>query len=549
MHIVVYLIHEFIKREKKSIFIIFVLSLIISLLEVNVISFITAEIINALQTKIIKSVYKYFVFLVIVSMCYVGLGYIYNKMQYLLINKMKLMIKHDLVKIILKVYNARSMESSPIHFNSPINRISENCHIFINSIIAYAFPSIALLIVIAGYFLVKNVNFGLLFITTIIIISLYLNYKFKYLAIKNKEYEHAIMEHENSQIEILGNVDKIVHTGQTSVELNKFLDKTKSTIRSANKINNETNMIGINANLILHTCIFITAFYLIRMQITNNINITTFITFFTIILIFKERFMWSIQDLPYFLEFIGRSNNVADTMESIPEQYIKSMGMKYVDYDLPFQKVVFRNVGFKYVSSKTNILENYNTELEFKNNIIGIVGPSGKGKSTIAKLMIKSFEYTGDILFDNVDLRTIDSDYIHKNVVYVSQTSILFNRNVSDNLLYGCNDIEKCKMQLQYIEPFPKLKKMITDMLAHNKMVGHLGEKVSGGQRQIINIINGMIGDAKIVILDEPTNALDPELKKELIQYIKSYKSRKNAIIIITHDKDVIPIMDKIITP
>jgi ABC-type bacteriocin/lantibiotic exporter with double-glycine peptidase domain len=86
-------------------------------------------------------------------------------------------------------------------------------------------------------------------------------------------------------------------------------------------------------------------------------------------------------------------------------------------------------------------------------------------------------------------------------------------------------------------------------MLANNKMVGHLGEKVSGGQRQIINIINGMIGDAKVVILDEPTNALDPELKKELILYIQSYKSRKNAIIIITHDKEVIPILDKIITP
>ena len=95
MNFVFYLKHNFIKREKKSIFIIFVLSLVISLLEVNVISFITAEIINALQTKIIKSVYKYFMFLVIVSACYVGLGYIYNKIQYLLIKKMKLMITHD----------------------------------------------------------------------------------------------------------------------------------------------------------------------------------------------------------------------------------------------------------------------------------------------------------------------------------------------------------------------------------------------------------------------------------------------------------------------
>jgi ABC-type bacteriocin/lantibiotic exporter with double-glycine peptidase domain len=82
----------------------------------------------------------------------------------------------------------------------------------------------------------------------------------------------------------------------------------------------------------------------------------------------------------------------------------------------------------------------------------------------------------------------------------------------------------------------------------HNKNAGLGGENLSGGQRQIINIISGLINPCKILILDEPTNALDGELKRELLQLIYDFKKYKQCIIIITHDKEVYPLFDETIT-
>ena len=78
----------------------------------------------------------------------------------------------------------------------------------------------------------------------------------------------------------------------------------------------------------------------------------------------------------------------------------------------------------------------------------------------------------------------------------------------------------------------------------YTKDSGLLGENLSGGQRQVVNMIGGFINPSKILILDEPTNALDPILKKEVIQMISDFKEFKQSIIIITHDKDVFSIFD-----
>jgi ABC-type bacteriocin/lantibiotic exporter with double-glycine peptidase domain len=79
----------------------------------------------------------------------------------------------------------------------------------------------------------------------------------------------------------------------------------------------------------------------------------------------------------------------------------------------------------------------------------------------------------------------------------------------------------------------------------YNKQSGSLGENLSGGQRQVINIIGGLVNPSKILILDEPTNALDIDLKREILELIKTFKKYKKSIIIITHDKDVYPLFDE----
>jgi ATP-binding cassette subfamily B protein len=227
-----------------------------------------------------------------------------------------------------------------------------------------------------------------------------------------------------------------------------------------------------------------------------------------------------------------------------PEDYNKD----YDNIDLKFNEIYFDNVSFKYNGTTEYIFENLNLKLNTKNNVIGIVGYSGKGKSTFTKMILKFHKCdAGKILIDGQDIDGIDSDYLRKNITYISQNSKLFDKKIIENILYGCNDLTICKSHLNEIQKYKKIQEMFKKIDIHNKHAGLAGEHLSGGQRQIINIISGLINPCKILILDEPTNALDGELKNEVLQLIYDFKKHKQCIIIITHDKEVFPLFDETI--
>jgi len=152
------------------------------------------------------------------------------------------------------------------------------------------------------------------------------------------------------------------------------------------------------------------------------------------------------------------------------------------------------------------------------------------------------YNYDGDIYIDNINIKDIDTNYIRSNIIYVNQDTKLFDKNIHENLFYGCTD-DSCLNKFDKVMQFPNIKKLF-DNLDFNKKVGFSGENLSGGQKQIINIVNGLVMPSKIVILDEPTNALDIELKKDVISMIKYFKKYKKCIIIISHDKDIFEIFD-----
>jgi ABC-type bacteriocin/lantibiotic exporter with double-glycine peptidase domain len=276
-----------------------------------------------------------------------------------------------------------------------------------------------------------------------------------------------------------------------------------------------------------------------------------FITFFTILLLYRDRLVGTFQNLPDYLEFIGRINFVMKKFDTLignynPEDYNK----KYDNIDLQFNEIYFDNVSFKYNGTTEYIFENLKLKLNTKNNVIGIIGYSGKGKSTFTKMILKFHQCdNGRILIDGNDIQNIDSDYLRKNITYISQNSKLFDKKIIENILYGCNDMNICRSHLNEIQKFPKIQEMFKKIDIHNKNAGLAGEHLSGGQRQIVNIISGLINPCKILILDEPTNALDGELKQEVLRLINSFKQKqyKKCIIIITHDRDVYPLFDETI--
>jgi len=548
MNIVYFLLNKFFQEERINTLLMVVTSFIINIFQTNGISYISATIIDSIQKKEHTKANEFFKYFIFVSIIFIFLYNFYKYFQNKLLTKLRQWMRNELVKMLLLVNNENFSEVNFTKLNSPINRISSVCFMVFNDIITYLLPNISFLIIISIYFLYNNIIFGLIFIIGNILLILYLLFNWTTMIEHNEEYEKYVTDNEAYLVEILNNIDKIIYRGQTEKEIDIYSDKTNNTINTAFKFYSNTNYHSIIMNIIVFIIIIICIWYLIKMIVDKKISFTIFIALFTILLLYRDRSLTMIQQIPDFIEFLGRSDSVIKHFKNMSEDYTNLTNKNYNSIQLNFNKITFENVSFKYKNGFSNVLNNFNKTITIEDKIIGIVGLSGNGKSTFAKLIIKMYKPDkGVIYIDDQNIENIDGNYIRNNITYVNQNSKLFDRKVIENILYGCYDLDICNKYLHIIMKYPKIKELYRNIDIHNKTAGLFGENLSGGQRQVVNLIGGLIMPSQIVILDEPTNALDIALKKEIIQLIKDFKKYKKSIIIITHDKEVFSIFDETI--
>jgi len=193
------------------------------------------------------------------------------------------------------------------------------------------------------------------------------------------------------------------------------------------------------------------------------------------------------------------------------------------------------------------IFNNLNLEINVEDKIIGIIGDSGFGKSTLMKILIKLYKYDGSILINDVDIKFIDTKILREKITYVNQSSKLFDKKIIKNITYGLKNNDSYKFYLSEIMKFDKINRLFANINLETTDAGFSGDNLSGGQRQVVNLINGLIQESDIIILDEPTNALNHELKIDVIKMIKYFKKYKKSIFIISHDKEIYSIFDDVI--
>jgi len=548
MNIVYFLLNKFFQEERLNTLLMVLTSFVINIFQTNGISYISATIIDSIQKKEHTKANEFFKYFIFVSIIFIFLYNFYKYFQNKLLTKLRQWMRHQLVKMLLLVNNENFSEMNFTKLNSPINRISSVCFMVFNDIITYLLPNVSFLIIIAIYFLYNNIIFGLIFIIGNIFLILYLFFNWNGMIEHNEEYEKYVTDNEAYLVEILNNIDKIIYRGQTDNEINIYSYKTNNTINTAFKFYSNTNYHSIIMNVIVFIIIITCIWYLIKMIIDKKISLTIFITFFTILLLYRDRSLTMIQQIPDFIEFLGRSDSVIKHFKNMSEDYTDLMNKNYTSTPLEFKKITFENVSFKYKNGFSNVLNNFNKTIVIDDKIIGIIGLSGNGKSTFAKLIIKMYKPNqGSIYIDDQNIENIDGNYIRNNITYVNQNSKLFDRKIIENILYGCYDLDICNKYLHIIMKYPKIKELYKNIDIHKKTAGLFGENLSGGQRQVVNLIGGLIMPSPVIILDEPTNALDIALKSEIIQLIKDFKKYKKSIIIITHDKDVFKIFDETI--
>lgn len=544
MKLVYELIKKFFEDKKVITFIIIILSLIISLLKINVISYVTANIIQSINSKDKNKSYTYLYYFIIISVLYTLLFSLYKFLKSKILLDLKHWFRKEMIENLLIINNKNFSEINFTKLNSPIIRLSNHIYYILSIILTVILPNITVLLIIFIFFVYKNVVIGSIFLIGNIIVILYILYYLNNIIDVSKKYELEITYSESYIVEILNNFDKIIFRGHKDREIDKFTNITNETFDAGFKSHKYINYHVTIINIIVFIMIFLIIFYMLYLFYNNNMSSIILITFLTILLLYKDTIINTINHSTDIVDFYGNIKIFSDIFSKVINNYniIEEGSIN----KLNFNNVRFENINFTY--NGINIFNNFNLNIN-TNKIIGITGISGVGKSTLMKLLINMYQYEGNIYIDDINTKKIDTNYIRKNIIYVNQNAKLFDDYIIKNILYGCEGKEHdySKKHLEVVMGYKKIRELYKNVDLNNKKVGVAGENISGGQRQVINIINGLIVPSKIVILDEPTNALDSELKKEIIEIIKYFKKYKNAIIIISHDKDIFPIFEETI--
>ena len=542
MNIIYSLLYTFYQEESVYVWSMVFTSFLINILQTNGIAYITSNIIQSIQKSNFDMSRYFFYLFMLVSVAYILLYAVYKYFQTHLLTKLRQWMRFQLIRLLL-LSNNESFDSQ-MNFtamSSPINRVSSVCFLLLNDIITYFVPNISYLIIVSLFFLWINLYLGIGFVGGNILLFSYCFLNLPETMHKNETYEKHVNETESYLIDVLNNIDKIVYRGQVRSEIKTFSDKTDEGVHSAIAFYSNANYHGTMMVAIMYLILFSCSWYLISLFYERKVTTTLFITCFTILLLYQDKIMTIIQQIPDFAEFVGRSESVLRHFKNIPTVISDATSAAH---DLAFRKIVFENVSYKYPGSETFLFENRSMNIDIaRNKIIGITGLSGKGKSTFAKLLLRMYPCTGTIRIDDVPIDQIDVDYLRQHITYV-HTSKLFDKKIRDNILYGCAYSE-CEDTLREILPdteskYPKIWNLFRNLDITKGGVDNL----SGGQRQVIHIIGGLVHPSKILILDEPTNALDPALKTEVLKLISDFKRRK-CIMIITHDEHVFSLFDE----
>ena len=237
------------------------------------------------------------------------------------------------------------------------------------------------------------------------------------------------------------------------------------------------------------------------------------------------------------------SYKALDDIMNMPVEH--PQGKKFVARPEYRGNIEFKNVGFTYPNSDKSILNNLNFRIN-EGEHIAIIGKIGSGKSTIHKLLLSLYvPNEGAILVDNIDTKQLDPTELRKNIAYVSQDVLLFNGTVKENIVYRLPHIDDEKIieaatvsgVMDFINKHPK---------GFDMPVGERGAFLSGGQRQSIAIARAILQDYPIVLLDEPTSAMDSSTEAKFIKSIKEYLKGK-TMILVTHKTSLLSLADRVI--
>ena len=232
----------------------------------------------------------------------------------------------------------------------------------------------------------------------------------------------------------------------------------------------------------------------------------------------------SILDIQMSLTGVERYRAVLDEKPDVPESpnarpLVRAKG-----------RIEFRNVSFEYTKDHP-VLHGISFELP-SGNRLGVVGPTGSGKTTLSTLLLRLFDPTeGVITLDNIDLKDYKLADLRNQYAVVHQETVLFSTSVAENIRFAKPNATMDEVIAAATAA--KAHDFITSLPnGYDTLVGERGMKLSGGERQRISLARAFLKDAPILILDEPTSSLDVHTESAILDTIQELMKGRTTMMI-----------------
>lgn len=405
--------------------------------------------------------------------------------------------------------------------------------------LVYVIPMLLLSITLAIYFWYANKRLGILSTIILIITFVALVYMSVDCTQKSVESEQKVTAYCDDVNDIFLNIDNVISAGTHLNEVNRIIsngdilhdefiqrESCNSNLKFTSAMMYFGVMIGLNG-------MSVKLFY------ENAFDKTSLMTIFFMVLNLVHHCDAMIYEMHNITHSIGNYKEI--------KRYFKQFKLSNPINTItgPTKRISFGNITFQNVTIYNGdrlILNKIDCEIN-RSEKTALIGNIGTGKTTLIKALLGLLKYEGIIKVDGIDIKQLGNEFISKNIAYIPQNPRLFNRSIFENLTYGTHftkqEIINLLKEYGMYDFFMQFENGI------DSSVGSNGDKLSGGQRQLVFILRSIIQNKKIFVLDEPTSSLDENHKNMLFRLLNTQNDK--TIIVITHDKEILQFFDTIL--